>query len=295
MFSDPRVVKGLLRSFVHEKFVDDLDFSSMKKLNTKFIPVSENSRQADLVFEINLKGQTAYIYLFIEFQSTVDRFMALRMARYQFEFYQEIQTMTKSYSLSPSFSILIYNGDSRWTAPERFSELLLESSIPKEYLPEFKYFKIAINEIPKRELVKLRNAAAGVFYIENEDILSSGKNIEELVSLLNGILEKDGGDLVRALVNRIYEVSGFEGECKELERIEDLTKVGSMLELNVKRWKEKMLEEGIEKGIELGLEQGKIDSVTRLVELGMDDTFIVKATGLPIEKVQAISKTYRAK
>ncbi|HMA63989.1 MAG TPA: hypothetical protein VKO63_02280 [Chitinispirillaceae bacterium] len=29
------------RSFVHEAFVDELDFSTIKKLNTKFIPVSK--------------------------------------------------------------------------------------------------------------------------------------------------------------------------------------------------------------------------------------------------------------
>lgn len=115
------------------------------------------------MFEIKVNGQAAYIYLFIEFQSTVDRFMALRMARYQFEFYQEMQTLSKCSSLSPSFSILLYNGNPKWTAPERFSELLLDTLIPKEYLPEFKYYKIAINEIPKRELIKLRNAVAAVF------------------------------------------------------------------------------------------------------------------------------------
>ncbi len=82
IFSDPKIVEELLLSFVHEPFVKELDFSSLKKLNTKFIPASERSRHADLIFEIVSKGQTAYIYLYIEFQSTIDRFMALRMARY---------------------------------------------------------------------------------------------------------------------------------------------------------------------------------------------------------------------
>ena len=96
LFSDPRIVEELLHSFVNEVFVDELDFSTIKKLNTKFVPVSEKSRHADVVFEIKSHGQSAYIDLFLEFQSTVDRFMALRMARYLFEFYQEIQRLTKS-------------------------------------------------------------------------------------------------------------------------------------------------------------------------------------------------------
>ena len=59
IFSDPHVVEDLLRSFVHEKFVDDLDFSSLKKLNTKFVPVSERSRHADVIYEVKSHGQTA--------------------------------------------------------------------------------------------------------------------------------------------------------------------------------------------------------------------------------------------
>ena len=31
LFSDPRIVEELLRSFVHEEFVKDLDFASIKK------------------------------------------------------------------------------------------------------------------------------------------------------------------------------------------------------------------------------------------------------------------------
>jgi uncharacterized protein YlbG (UPF0298 family) len=56
LFSDPRIVEELLQSFVHESFVKDLDFSSIKKLNTKFVPLSEKSRHADVVFEIKSKG-----------------------------------------------------------------------------------------------------------------------------------------------------------------------------------------------------------------------------------------------
>ncbi|HEX2956007.1 MAG TPA: Rpn family recombination-promoting nuclease/putative transposase [Chitinispirillaceae bacterium] len=110
------------------------------------------------------------------------RSMAMRMGRYIFEFYQEIQKLSNLALLNPAFPILIYNGNAKWDAPEKFSELLHQSSIPKEYLPEFKYFKIAINEISKRELVKIRNAVAAVFYIENSSAADMTSNWKELVN-----------------------------------------------------------------------------------------------------------------
>lgn len=291
LFSDPRIVEELLRSFVHEDFVRDLDFSSIRKLNTKFIPVSEKSRHADVVFEIKSKGQSAYIYLFLEFQSTVDRFMALRMARYIFEFYQEIQRLNKSDRLNPPFPILIYNGDSQWTAPERFSELLYPSSIPKKYLPEFRYCKIAINEIPKRELVKIRNAVATVFYIENCSAEEIEKNRKALVSLLSGVLKKDGIGIVNAIKDRILSLQDITEKTKTIESIEDITEVLSMFETRTKKWEQSVLEKGIEKGIE----KRDLEIVGKMLENGMSDADIRKITGLSFQKIEQIRKRVRKK
>ena len=246
IFSDPRIVEELLKSFVHEDFVKELDFSSLKKLNTKFIPISEKSRHADIVYEIKSHGQSAYIYLFLEFQSTIDRFMALRMGRYIFEFYQEIQKLTKSDLLNPPFPILIYNGNATWNAPEKFSDLLYQSAIPKEFLPEFKYFKIAINEISKRDLVKIRNAVAAIFYIENSSAADMTKNWKELVSLLQAALKKDGIEIIRAIMDRIYQIHNLRASSRTINRIEDLTEVKSMLETNTKNWEKAVFEKVVQ-------------------------------------------------
>ena len=298
LFSDPQIVEELLRSFVNEEFVDELDFSAIKKLNTKFIPVSERSRHADAVFEIKSHGQSAYIYLFLEFQSTVDRFMALRMARYLFEFYQEIQILTNQHTLNPPFPILIYNGNNTWNAPERFSELLNPSGIPKEYLPEFRYFKIAINEIPKRDLVRIRNAVAAVFYIENSSIAEMTQNWKELVSLLKSVFEKNGIETIRAILDRIYQIHKLPADSKTVKKIEDLTEVKSMLETNTKNWEKAVFEKGIKKGIEKGIEKGitkgieknQIDIAEKMVLNGMSNTDIRKITGISLQKITQIRK-----
>jgi predicted transposase/invertase (TIGR01784 family) len=311
LFSEPKIVEELLTSFVHESFVKDLDFTTIKKLNTKFIPQSERSRHADLVFEIKSRGHSAYIYLFFEFQSTVDRFMALRMARYLFEFYQETQRLSRSDLLNPPFPILIYNGDATWTAPERFSELVYASSIPKEYIPEFKYFKIAINEIPKRNLVKIRNAVAVAFYIENSTMDDIEKNRKELVTLLSEVFRKDGIEIVNIIKDRLLSLQQLPVESKTISSIEDITEVLSMYETRTKQWEASVLErgiekgkligreEGIEKGIEKGIEQGvektQLEIVGKMVLNGMGDADIHKITGMPLEKIRQVRKKLRKK
>jgi len=190
IFSDPRIVEDLLKSFVHEDFIHDVDFKTLKKLSTKFIKLSDEYRHSDVIYEVKTKGQTAYIYLFLEFQSTVDRFMPLRLGRYLFEFYEDIRERTGDKYLHPAFPIMIYSGDERWTAPTSFRELLHPSEIPEKYLPEFRYFKIAVNEIPKRELVKIRNAVAAVFYVENSSPEEIARNRRELIILLSAAFNR---------------------------------------------------------------------------------------------------------
>jgi predicted transposase/invertase (TIGR01784 family) len=292
IFSDPHVVQDLLCSFVREEFVRELDFSTLKKLNTKFIPVSEKSRHADVVYEVKSHGQSAYIYLFLEFQSTVDRFMALRMARYMFEFYQEIQRLNSDQFLNPPFPILIYNGDETWNAPTSFTDLLYPSSIPRKYLPEFTYFKIAINEIPKRDLVKIRNAAAAIFYVENSTSEDMAKNRKELVSLLSAVLKKEGAQIVQDIIDRIFITFKFAGKTPEIKTLNDLTEVSSMWETAVKKHDELVFEKGIEKGIDQGIEEGKKYTTERMLERGMSLEDIHAITGFAKSKIAALKRKW---
>jgi predicted transposase/invertase (TIGR01784 family) len=249
LFSDPHVVADLLTSFVKEEFVSDLDFSSLKKLNSSFISPEFKNREADIIYEVKSRGQSTYIYLLIEFQSTVDRFMALRMGSYVFQFHQEVQKVSKSKYLQPIFPILIYNGDDPWTAPESFRSLLVKSTIPKKYLPEFRYYKIAINEIPKRDLVRIRSAIAAVFYIENCSIEELAKNRKELVEILKAVFAREGAIIVNSIVQWMQILQKMPKNTKIIKTIQDITEVATMFETRTKKYEEKLLQLGIEQGI----------------------------------------------
>ena len=302
IFSYPTVVEDLLRSFVHEDFVKELDFKSLKKLDPNFYPSAESSRHADLIYEISSHGQPTFIYLFFEFQSTVDWFMPLRMARYMFEFYDELRRKSKLKFFNPPFCILIYNGDPGWYAPERFSELLYKSSIPKEYIPEFRYFKIAINEIPRRDLVRLRNAISAVFYIENNDPVESNENWDELVSILKEVVNKVGGvEIIQEIVNRIFQLYQIPKSSKLITSIDSLGEVRSMLETRAKEWEKRGIEKGIEKGIAKGIEKGIEKGIKKANELfakkmiknDESDERIAFYTGLSIKQITEIRESIK--
>jgi predicted transposase/invertase (TIGR01784 family) len=278
LFTNPRIVEDLLTAFVKERFVQCLDFSSIKKLNTSFVSEEFKNRESDVIYEIKSHGKTNYIYLLIEFQSNVDRFMALRMASYVFQFHQEVQDTTKCKDLQPLFPILLYNGDKPWNAPETFRELLSPSEIPEKYLPDFRYYKIAINEIPKRHLVKLRNALATVFYIENSTPREIEQNHEELIGLLKGIFAKEGALLVDSIVKWMRSAQKIKLKSKRIKNIQDLMEVSTMWETAVKKHEDALLHKGIEKGMMLKNQHILIDLLT--IKFGKSDAVEKKVTSV---------------
>jgi predicted transposase/invertase (TIGR01784 family) len=270
LFSDPHIVRDLLTGFVNEKFVETLDFSSIKKLNSSFVSEEFKNRESDVIYEIKSNGQSTYIYLLIEFQSTVDRFMALRMASYVFQFYQEVQKTTKCTTLQPVFPILIYNGNDKWTAPDNFRKLLAKSEIPTKYLPEFRYYKVAINEIPKRRLVELRNALSAVFYIENSTPKEIEQNHAELIDLLKDVFRYEGSIIVNSIMRWMESVQKISLKPKRIKNIKDIMEVSSMWEASVRQHEQAILKQGIEQGIEVEKQNVLIDQIT--IKFGKSDS-----------------------
>ena len=143
LFSHPILLQELLEHFVDENFIKDLDFSTLERLDKSFITNQFAEKESDLIYKIAFKDTQFYVFILIEFQSTVDKFMALRMLRYICEFY-EFLAQKKIKQLPAVFPILLYNGDAKWTAKLSLKDLIIKH-IPDQYIPDFEYYPIVIN------------------------------------------------------------------------------------------------------------------------------------------------------
>ena len=166
LFSHPVIVKELLLYFIDEAFIKDLDFTSLQRMDKSFITDDFKEKESDIIYKINFKNNEVYIYLLIEFQSTVDKFMAVRINRYLAEFYEFLSYTVKGKDIPAAFPVMLYNGEEKWTSSSNLHDLI-QPSIPDKYIPHFSYYKIIENEIPKEVLLKIENAVSAIFYVEN--------------------------------------------------------------------------------------------------------------------------------
>ena len=117
-------------------------FESGEKRGRNFRPPPPNFQlertyketESDIIYQVRLKGREAYLVILLEFQSTVGRFMALRMLNYLTNFYMDyVESQVGVSLLPPVFPLVLYNGDRRWTAPVSLAELIQEPELLGKY------------------------------------------------------------------------------------------------------------------------------------------------------------------
>jgi len=284
IFSNPLVVEQLLLYFVHEDFVKDLDFSSLERLDKSFVTEKFQEKESDIIYKVNFKGNEIYIYLLIEFQSTVDKFMSLRILRYILEFYDFLSQNDKFTKLPAVFPILLYNGEDKWTAKENISDIII-GSIPKRYIPNFSYYEIAENEISKETLLEIHNFMSAIFYVE----ISTPEQIKSEIMSIIGLIERERPDLIklfRLFINNLFKTSNYNNIEEVNQEIDNIMEVKTMLTAAIERMKQEIREdvkEMSEKFVET-----KIETAKRMIEKGLSLDLVIEYIGLNEEEIKKL-------
>jgi predicted transposase YdaD len=100
MFTFPEMVEGLMRDFVSEDWIAQIDFTTLENCNSTFISDDLHERRDDIIWRVRLNDEWFYIYLLLEFQSKNDPWMALRIMVYIGLLYQQLKEINSMLSLS---------------------------------------------------------------------------------------------------------------------------------------------------------------------------------------------------
>jgi hypothetical protein len=262
LFSQPRMVEDLVRRFLGEPWVEDLDFTTLERLNASHISEKLESRDGDLVWRVRLRGgEREHIYLVIEFQSEPQRFMALRQSVYVGLLYQQLLKqgeLTADGKLPLVLSIVVYNGKTGWAAPLELADLIrLELRGAEAWAPRLRYRLIEL-EACRPEDLRGRNLVALLIRLERSGTRSGLRRvIRDLVAALRG---PDEGGLRRAFVvwlQRVLLPGKGEEDVPELVDLEDFR---VMLIDRVEEWSRQIAAREQRKGERKGLEKGRQES-----------------------------------
>jgi hypothetical protein len=267
------VVAQLLRGFAGAIALGDFELEGMERLNTKFHAATGHRREGDMIWRIPRKGGgEAYLVLLLEFQSTSDYFMALRVLAYAALLWQQLvreKRLMEGAKLPPLLPVVLFNGRDGWRAPFAVRELVgLEGqSLLWRWQPDILYHLINISAFSAAELEQREGLPALWFRLENAD--GPNETVAVLDDLLAWLDVHPGFSAARAaFVALLRAMIAPVGAGVRVPA--DLLEVRNMLATRSEQWVQNWLREGEEKGRRLGrqegLRQGEASMLLRLLQ-----------------------------
>ena len=263
LFSDPLIVRDLIQGFIDDPWLQKLDFSTLEPVKGHYVSEDLRDRADDVVWRVKSGEDWLYLYLLIEFQSSNERFMSLRMMVYVGLLYQDLirnKRLGPQGLLPPVLPIVLYNGERRWRAPVSLAQLLPK---PPAFLaplqPQMRYLLIDEGAIPAETLARLpQNLVAAIFKLEQPQ---TPEAVQELVTELEAATRSDEYATVRRIVaiwiraalirNRKYPIL--------LPELDDLQELRIMLSQRIEQWAEGYLATGRKEGRMEGRSEGRLE------------------------------------
>ena len=297
LFSNRTIFRQLIETFVNQEWVHSLDFDKCEPLDKSFISEHYKETESDLIYKVQFHDREVYIYILIEFQSTVDPFMALRVLNYITNFYMDFLVNNKGVNKLPAvFPIVLYNGAAPWTAPVNLSTLIEQTPPLGRFALDFQYFLIAENRYSQEALLNIRNIVSTLFLAESHydlDVLEV-----ELLNLFSSEVDKEAVSLFLNWFKQLAFHGRFEPEdyqsLESIYRTEE--EVKTMLVTALERERERFFQNGLREGKQEGLLEGKqegllegeqkgrieekIETAKAMLAKGMEITLISEITNL---------------
>ena len=301
LFSNRTIFRQLIETFVNQEWVHSLDFDTCEPLNKSFISEHYKETESDLIYKIQFQDREVYIYILIEFQSTVDPFMALRVLNYITNFYMDFLVNNSGVKKLPAvFPIVLYNGAAPWTAPVKLSALIEQNPPLGTFGLDFQYFLIAENRYSQEALLNIRNIVSTLFLAESHydlDVLEV-----ELLNLFSSEVDKDA---VSLFLNWFRQLA-FHGrlESDDYESLESIYRteeeVKTMLVTALEKERERFFQNGLREGKQEGLLEGKqegllegrIEAAKAMLAKEMEMTLISEITNLPKEQLLQLKEEF---
>ncbi|KJR99397.1 MAG: transposase, partial [Peptococcaceae bacterium BRH_c4a] len=293
LLANKRTFLELLKTFVREKWVDNIDENSLIRLDKSYVLQDFNEKEADIVYRLRSKDRDVIFYVLLELQSTVDFSMPLRLLMYMVEIWREIYNNTpenererKDFLLPVIIPAVLYNGANNWTAAVNFKEMLAGYRQFEKHVLDFRYILFDVNRYHKEELYRAANLIASVFALDQR--MDAGELIKRLQKLADGLknLSRDEFRQFIIWLANVLKAKLPETLREEVSRIINETnpwEVETMI-MNLEITLDEMEQQAMIKG----KLEGKLEVAKNLIGLGVDIDTISKATGLVADEVEKL-------
>ena len=277
LYAFAEMVEDLVRSVCPPEMLGAVDWPSLGKLPASYVGDDFRQRHGDAVWRVRLRpadGREEWLYVLVllEFQSTTDEIMALRVLQYTAMLYHELlrSRVVKAGELPPVLPVVLYNGDAEWRAAKDVRELIADVGPNLAPFQPSQCHLVLDQRRASADDTHLQRLTRAVVLLEQS---RSPDDLAEVVRLLREWLAFGRDELKRAFADWLWVL------WRRLDRSREepaapppeltLEDVAMTLEERVISWREAAVQQGVEQGRQQGIERERV-LLRRLAETRFD-------------------------
>lgn len=271
-----------------------MDFASLTLQSGNYITPLFEEKLEDVVWSVDVTWngvkQPVYLYIFLEFQSSNDFSMPIRLMHYVACFYDHLiknKKASASQGLPPVLPVVLYNGSRHWKAKEDIYDMNHPEppAFLKVYQPHLRYYLVDESRYTDEELGLKNTPLSGMFGVEN-----AGKSFEQLQHAVDRVVAIIKADPNKERIDKII-TRWIKRHLKYLNVDINLDQLNSLIE------DKDMLAENLEnlmnrerlQSEQKGRMETKRETALNLINMNiLTDEQIAQASGLNVADVLAL-------
>ena len=276
-FGHPERAAAELRAALPSHVSAEVDWDSLRPESGSVVDPELRKTETDLLFSARLRtGQSLLLYVLLEHQSSVDRWMAWRMLRYVVRWVESWrQAHPESTRLPVIIPLVMYHGaEGTWTAPRRVEELfdLPEEAGARErwraLVPRFEYLlddltaerEEALRARPGSPLVRLTWLA--LRYGRTAELAHRLPGWTVLLAQVQAA--PDGAENLRTIIHYLLSIGDSTARQVTRQVLHSVVDAQRAEEL-MRSWGEELMERGMRRGMARGKAEGRAEDVLRIL------------------------------
>jgi len=253
---EPAVAEEFFNAHLPKKILEKIDLATLKFENHSFIDPIYKETEADVLYSVKSGDSTAYLYLLVEQQSSVDPMMAFRLLVYIVRIMERHIKQNPGGKLPLVLPMVVYAGDDPWDAPLEIFPLFgeLEALARETFYKPCQFFDVSrvSDEVLREQIL----SGLVAFTLKYRKMADFKRFLETLMPWVHEveIQGRHGASLNRIVLK--YVIARIQQGDKELLVQEARQHLSPQLQGEImtiaQQWKDEGRHEGRHEGIQLG-------------------------------------------
>ena len=213
LYSSKEVFSNLVKDTLNFPWAKEIKPSDLILVDKSYILPNYHDKESDIVYRGKIGEEEVIFFVLLEFQSTVDYTMPIRLFFYISEILRRevdskaIKSKNRNIKIPAVVPIVLYNGKKPWDAEVSFRNIISKEELFGSCIIDFTYNIIDVNNnYSKEELLTLKNITGTIFLLDQKINEKEFLNRIKLIALtFNKMSDKERNILIHWITQTTEE------------------------------------------------------------------------------------------